>query len=57
MLKKIWCFLWGHKVVVKRFTGKTFPAVNPLTGADELGHYYGWERLPFCLRCGKEVKN
>lgn len=48
MLKKLWCFIWGHKIVAKEYTGKTF------TTEFGVGHYYVYRKRDFCLRCGKK---
>lgn len=54
MIKKLICWLWGHKTVVKAYTGKTYQtascAGNPLSVS-----LYKWERTRFCLRCGDDV--
>lgn len=55
MLKKLICLLWGHKTVHKAATGE-FATVDRLTGRPTIGHYYKWERTPYCTRCGKDVK-
>jgi hypothetical protein len=56
MGKKLICFLWGHKFVVKAATGQTFATVNRLTGSPDIGHYYVLKKLDFCARCGKKEK-
>lgn len=54
MLTKLWCWLFGHKVVVKAFTGETMVSDNglghPITRA-----LYVLERKDFCVRCGKRI--
>lgn len=53
MIKKFICFIWGHKVVHKAFTGNTMPSINKLTGQKEDILLYKWEKSKFCTRCGK----
>jgi hypothetical protein len=55
MLIKLWCWLWGHKTVVKAMTGDTCSYSNQLTGNTDIGHYYRLGRLDFCVRCGRKV--
>ena len=55
MLMWFTCFLLGHKTVVKASVGETFQTVNQMTGLPQTGHYYVFERKPFCVRCGKKV--
>ena len=42
----------GHKNIVKASTGETFETTNQLYGLPQTGHYYKYQRMPFCLRCG-----
>ena len=57
MLKKLWCFIWGHKTVVKAFTGKQFDTYHPLYPNIQVkGNLYDLKRLPYCRRCGKNIK-
>jgi hypothetical protein len=57
VLTKLICWLFGHKTMVKASTGNTFQTVNQATGLPQTGHYYRWERKPFCVRCGTKVHN
>jgi hypothetical protein len=55
MIKKLICWLLGHKFIVKVFTGRV------QTVATYGGHcdveYYKWVQSPFCLRCGNKNPN
>jgi hypothetical protein len=55
MLKTIWCWIWGHKTVVKKFTGETTHGI--VNGLGDTGPLmmYVWRKEPFCLRCGKDT--
>jgi len=53
MLKKFICWLWGHKTVLKSFTGNTIQARGVL-GNDFTISLYDWRRMEFCIRCGKK---
>lgn len=53
MIKSLLCLLFGHRTIHKAMTG-TFQTKNGF-GMDQTGHYYKWERTPFCTRCGKTV--
>jgi hypothetical protein len=55
MIKKLICLLWGHKTIHKATTGE-YATVDRLTGQPTTGHYYKFDRTPFCARCGKDVK-
>lgn len=54
MIKALICLVWGHKTVVKAYTGETYETCsyggNPLSVS-----LYKWERQRFCLRCGDDV--
>jgi hypothetical protein len=52
MVKKLWCFIWGHKFVIKSFTGQTKKVINAFRGEEDI-QYYKWSKTPFCLRCCK----
>ena len=56
MIKKLICLIWGHKFMVKAYTGQQYEVINRLTGCPEIGNYYKWERQKFCLRCGADIK-
>lgn len=44
-------------MIAKYYNGKTYDAgPHPLSGAPQIGHFYEWKELPFCLRCGKRNK-
>ena len=49
MIKQLICWVWGHKVMLKGFTGNII----------KLGHEefptYKWEKQKHCLRCGRLV--
>jgi len=55
MIKRLICFLWGHKTVHKAAIGE-FQTLNQLTGYQQTGHYYKFVQTPFCTRCGKTMK-
>lgn len=55
MIKRLICWIWGHKIIVKAYTGHTMPVTNPLTEAEQNVAMYKWEKMKFCLRCGKDV--
>lgn len=54
MIKWLICRLWGHKTVVKGYTGQTYQTTsyggNPLSVS-----LYTLDRKPFCVRCGCDV--
>lgn len=54
MIKRFLCWLWGHEVLAKAYTGETFAATNYM-GDEHRVSLYRWERQKWCLRCGKEV--
>jgi len=56
MIKKLICFLWGHKTVVKAYTGNTIPSYNAL-GMSAPSMAYTLKRLPYCKRCGRDVNH
>lgn len=50
MIKKFWCWLWGHDNVVN-VLAEARPMLS--AGGLEVMHFlYRPERLDFCLRCG-----
>lgn len=51
MIKRFWCWFFGHDTVRKAYTGEIMQTTNYL-GQDVAVALYKWERLPFCLRCG-----
>ena len=55
MLKKLICWLWGHKTVHKVVTGNTMEVTEPMTGLLKTVVLCKWERTPFCTRCGRTV--
>lgn len=56
MILKLWCFLWGHKTIVKASTGKQFETYHRLYPEVKVKeNYYVLRRLDFCKRCGKKV--
>jgi len=57
MLKKILCFLLGHKTVVKAATGEQFDTHHRLYPEVAIkANYYTLKRLDFCARCGTTTK-
>jgi len=54
MIQKLLCWLFGHKTVVKAYTGQTLVADSHFE-RDFKHLLYRWERSKFCLRCGKIV--
>ena len=54
MIKKLLCWLWGHKTVVKAYTGETMIADGAFD-RDVKHPLYRWERSKFCTRCGKSI--
>lgn len=55
MIIKFWCWLWGHKTIVRAATGETYETVNQLSGLPETVPYVVLERKDFCVRCGTKV--
>lgn len=56
MIKKLICLLWGHRQIVKAATGETYQTINQMTGLPQTGHYYVYEKKPFCPRCGVDLR-
>lgn len=54
MIKALICLLWGHKTVVKAYTGQTYQTASYL-GDPLTVSLYRWERQRFCLRCGLDA--
>jgi hypothetical protein len=54
MIKKLICWLWGHKTTHKAYTGETYHSVS-LAGNQHTVSLYRWARTDFCTRCGKKV--
>lgn len=54
MIKWLICLMWGHKTVHKAATGE-FSTIDRLTGQPTTGHYYKFDRTPYCTRCGDPV--
>lgn len=52
MILKLICFLWGHQIREKLFTGQTFDA-GDFYGRQ--GMYYVWRFNEICPRCGKRI--
>lgn len=57
MIKKFICWIWGHNMMAKHFTGNQYDTNCKLTGNDIKGNYYIWKRLDHCLRCGEDGKD
>lgn len=55
MLKKLICSVWGHKTVVKAYTGRSIQTQNYL-GQDLTVLAYVWTKSDFCLRCGQDQR-
>lgn len=56
MWRKLLCWVIGHRLMVKAFTGNTVKGTNPLTGqSDDVILLYRWQREPRCIRCGKTI--
>jgi len=53
MIQKLLCWIWGHKIVVKAYTGDQIPTENAF-GMEIQSSGYVWKRMPYCLRCGKD---
>ena len=53
MLIKLVCFLLGHRMVHKAYTGESMEAINYLGGAQTVA-LYKWTTTDFCTRCGKK---
>ncbi len=54
MLKKIYCFLWGHKTVHKAYTGEKMRCVGMLGNEYDIS-MFRYNKTSFCTRCGKDV--
>lgn len=54
MIKKIICFVWGHRTTHRACTGETITRTNPLTQNEEIVPLTQLVRVPFCERCGKK---
>jgi hypothetical protein len=55
MLNKIICFILGHKVIHKAYTGGTIKTIGPL-GNESTITLFKWQKSEFCTRCGKDCK-
>ena len=56
MIIKLICWLWGHKVVHKAFTGNSIKGTNLLIDREVHIPCYKFQKSDFCTRCGKAVK-
>lgn len=54
MIPKIICFLFGHKIREKAYTGETYQTAN-LLGMPFSVSLYKWSYLEKCPRCGKKL--
>ena len=54
MLKRLICYWWGHKVVIKAYTGEKIRVFDKFTGQETDVMLYRWEKQKHCVRCGKE---
>jgi len=52
MIKKVLCYLFGHKFIAKCYTGEQYRTYHPLTGIKTIGEYFRYEAQKWCLRCG-----
>jgi len=56
MIKKLWCLIWGHKLVGKVFTGKYAEIYDrSIMGIVKIP-IMGKRKSDFCLRCGNPQK-
>lgn len=56
MIQKFICWFFGHKTIVKAYTGDTIVADGAFDR--DIKHLcYRYERLLFCVRCGTKVHN
>ena len=54
MIQKFLCWFFGHKTVLKAYTGQTLTADT--TFEKDVKHpLYKYERSKFCIRCGVMV--
>lgn len=53
MIKNLICWLWGHRIVFKDYTGKVIDGGRWHEDRVE----FIWRRLDFCIRCGKKVED
>ena len=53
----IWfiCFMFGHKVMLKAFTGRTIAVTDRLSWHPIDVPTYKWEKQKHCIRCGKKL--
>lgn len=56
MMMRFLCWFWGHKVMLKAFTGHTVTLTHPLNMYPSDVPTYKWERQPYCIRCGAPSK-
>ena len=54
MIKKMWCFIWGHRIREKAMTGNTMTVIN-LAGMETTVSLYVWNYNDICPRCGKKL--
>jgi len=55
MIKKLICWLWGHKTIHKAVTGNTMEITQSMTGMLNTVPIFKYERTTFCTRCGEMV--
>jgi len=55
MWVKFRCWLLGHKIMLKAFTGETMERTDRLGGTYTAAMYH-WRRQECCARCGKRIK-
>lgn len=57
MIKRLWCWLWGHKRRQKVFSGEYAKEkyINPITLIEMPVPIMYWETLSICPRCGAKL--
>lgn len=55
MLKRLICYWWGCKVMMKTYTGEKIRTLDRFSGQEVDIMLYRWEKQKFCVRCGKET--
>ncbi len=54
MLQKLLCRVWGHKTMLKGYTGQTI-VIDGVFDRNLTHPLYRWERQRYCIRCGVKV--
>jgi hypothetical protein len=55
MFKKLICFFFGHKTIVKAYTGRQIQTKS-LIGETHIIQLYVYKRMDYCVRCGKIIE-